>query len=230
MMVVGLGYRLLPMILPAKPPADRGLARSAVLVEAGLVAVVWSLLTASPLLPFGGLLIVLGLANFVRIVRRMVANRLPRPPALPARDWSAWQVHGAMLWMGVAVVLGLTASLLPAGAVHTQMAWVYGVAGLVGGLSQMVVGMQGRLVPLYAYYRAMASRNGAPPARSSHSLLSPAFASIIFVLWTVGVPALSWGLARSVELAIRLASLLLAVAVIVGGVYLHRLMRWAQSP
>ena len=90
MMVVGLGYRLLPMILPAKPPDERGLARSAVLIEVGLVVVVAGLLGLDRLVPAGALVIILGLASFVRAVRRMVAERLPRPAALPARDWSAW--------------------------------------------------------------------------------------------------------------------------------------------
>jgi hypothetical protein len=229
MMVVGLGYRLLPMILPAKPPDGRGLARSAVLIECGLVVVVFSLFHTHRALLAGVLIIMVGLAQFVRNVRRMVANRLPRPPALPARDWSAWQVHGAMLWLAVAVVLGLTLSILPAGVVHVRVAWVYGVAGLLGGLSQIVVGMQGRLVPLYAYYRAMAARDGAPPDRSAHSLLSVPFARTIFLLWTIGVPFLAFGLARSDVWSIRSAALVLTGAVFVGGGYLRHLMQSASA-
>jgi hypothetical protein len=230
MMVVGLGYRLLPMILPAKPPADRGLAGSAVLIEAGLAVLVPSLYSASGLLPWGSLLIVLGLGGFVRTVRRMAGHRVPRPPALPARDWSAWQVYGAFVWLAVAVVLGLLLSWLPAGPSQTRVAWAYGVAGLVGGLSQIVVGMQGRLVPLYAYYRAMASRGGTPPERSAHSLLSPPYARAVFVLWTAGVPWLAWGLAYSDTSSIRMASSILALAVIAGAAYLRHLVRLARHP
>ena len=229
MMVIGLGYRLLPMILPAKPPANRGLATSAVLIESGLLVLAVSLFGTRGFALVGALIIVLGLARFVRTVRRMVAERLPRPPALPARDWSTWQVHGAMLWLLLAVGLGLTLSIVSGGVVQVQIAWVYGVAGLVGGLSQIVVGMQGRLVPLYAYYRAMAARGGAQPERSAHSLLSPPFARAIFLLWTFGVPSLAWGLATSDGRFIRGASLMLGVAVIVGAAYLRRLIRSAQS-
>ena len=229
MMVVGLAYRLLPMILPAKPPPTRGLARSAVLIQCGLLIVASSLLGAHRYLALGSLVIVLGLSVFARTVRGMVANRLPRPPALPARDWSTWQVHGAMLWLAIAVGLGVTLSVIPAGALHVTIGWVYGVAGLVGGLAQIIAGMQGRLVPLYSYYRAMARRDGAPPERSAHSLLSPFFARLIFLLWTAGVPWLAWGLARSHTASVRMASFVLASAVIAGGVYLSRLVRSAAS-
>src|SRR5690606_15668537 len=115
MLVVGLGYRLLPMILPARPPDARGLTRSAVLIEGGLVLLVIGFFGASRLLPVGAAAIALGLASFAITVRRMAGQRLPRPPALPPRDWSAWQVHGAMLWLLAAIGLGLALSIVPAG-------------------------------------------------------------------------------------------------------------------
>lgn len=73
--------------------------------------------------------------------------------------------------------------------------WVYGVAGLVGFLAQIVVGMQGRLVPLYAWYRAYDARGGVRPERAANALPSESFARIVFLAWALGVPALAWGLA-----------------------------------
>lgn len=230
MLVVGLGYRLLPMILPAKPPTGAGLAASAFLIETGLAIVVVSLLVADDWVGVGALAIGAGLASFARRVRGMLAHRLPRPPALPSRDWAAWQVHGALAWIVVALGLGLVLSVTPFGAIHVRIAWVYGVAGLVGGLSQIVVGMQGRLVPFYAYYRAMAARRGAPPERSAHSLVSAPFARAVFLLWTIGVPALAWGLAASDVVVIRVGSAILAAGVATGGAYLWRMLAVARAP
>ena len=48
--------------------------------------------------------------------------------------------------------------------------WVYGVAGLVGFLAQIVAGIEGRLVPLYAWYRAFAKRARRPTARKLAAL------------------------------------------------------------
>jgi hypothetical protein len=110
------------------------------------------------------------------------------------------------------------------------MAWVYGVAGLVGFLAQVVVGIQGRLVPLYAYYRAMTALAGSPPSRAANQLPTAAYARPIFLLWTVGVPALAWGLATSHVGVVRLASLVLLAGVMTGGAYLAYLVRMAGRP
>ncbi len=229
MMVVGLAYRLVPMFLPAKMPTGSGLATSAVLLEVGLVVIVVCLLAGSAWLSIGALLIVLGFSSFVRNMRAAVKHKLPRPPALPKRDWSTWQTHVAMAWMFVAVVLGVALTVMSAGSAQMATAWVYGVAGLVGFLAQIVVGIQGRLVPLYAYYRAMAARGGQPPARAANQLPASRFAKPIFLLWTIGVPWLAWGLATGQPLAIRLASSTLILGVGVGGAYLAYLMREARA-
>jgi hypothetical protein len=230
MMVVGLAYRLLPMILPAKPPTTRGLATSGVLLEVGIILLVTGLLLGGPWLAPGGLLIALGLGSFVRNVKHVVEQRLPRPPALPRRDWSVWQVHGAFFSLAVATALGLSLTLLPAGSTQMTVAWIYGVAGLGGGLSQIVAGMQGRIVPMYAYYRAMAARDGTPPERSAHALVSAPFARAIFVAWTIGVPVLAFGLARSQNGSVRAGSLLLMTGVVASAAYLHRMVRSAHLP
>jgi hypothetical protein len=229
MMVVGLAYRLVPMFLPAKMPSGPGLALSAILLELGLAVIVWALLSGSTWLPLGGLLIGAGLASFVWNMRAAVRHRLPRPPALPERDWSTWQTHVAIAWLVVAAGLGI-ALTFASGGTHVGAVWVYGVAGLVGFISQIVVGIQGRLVPLYAYYRAMAARGGQPPSRAANDLPTAAFARPIFLLWTLGVPWLAWGLAMGHTVSIRLGSLVLLVGVLVGGVYLAYLMRVAGEP
>jgi hypothetical protein len=114
--------------------------------------------------------------------------------------------------------------MLPAGPGQIRIAWVYGVAGLIGFVAQIVVGIQGRLVPLYSYYRAMAALGGVPPARAANDLPTPRFAYPIFLLWTIGVPWLAWGLAANDTLSIRLSSIVLLIGVIVGGGYLAHLM------
>jgi hypothetical protein len=230
MMVVGLAYRLLPMILPARPATGARLAASAVLIEAGLAGVVIGLVGPRRWLPAGGVLVAAGLGCFVRNVRQILASRLPRPPALPARDWSTYQVHGAFFWLAVATALGLALTIVPAGPRQITIAWIYGVAGLIGGLSQIVVGMQGRLLPMYAYYHAMAARDGAPPGRSAHALVSAPYARAIFLAWTAGVPWLAWGLAGQHTDSIRAASVVLTAGVVTGGLYLRRLMRSALAP
>lgn len=228
MMVVGLSYRLIPMMLPAAMPTGGAVGLSAVLIESGLAVLVVTLLGAPAWVPLGAGLITAGLASFVVQIRRTLKRRLPRPPMLPLRDWSTWQTHMALLWLLTATGLGIALSIgVPAGRRLTLM-WIYGVAGLVGFLAQIVVGMQGRLVPLYAWYRAYDAK-GAPPDRAANALPSTSFARPIFMAWTSGVPLLAWGLAFESRLAIRTAALLLLAGVSLGAVYQIHMLRAAHG-
>jgi hypothetical protein len=229
MMVVGIGYRLIPMMVPAAMPAGTRLAISAILIEAGVLVVAHALVSRSPALVAGAILIGAGLASFARQIRAALAHRLPRPPALPQHDWSVWQAHAALVWLLVAFALGTVLSVRDAGPSRTALAWWYGVAGLVGFLAQMVAGIQGRLVPMYAWYRARA-RLGELPARGAHTLPSTRFARVIFLAWACGVPLSAFGLSTQQLLAIRLASLALLAGTAAGAAYLVRMMRLAQKP
>jgi hypothetical protein len=105
--------------------------------------------------------------------------------------------------------------------------WTYGVAGLVGFLAQIVTGIQGRLVPLYAWYRAFTLGGGAPPARGANELPSARFAATIFAGWTIGVPLLAWGLAGQHQIAIAAAGWVLTASVVIGGIYIASMVRQA---
>ena len=228
MLVFGLAYRLIPMMLPAAMPAGRSLALSALLLQGGLVALTARLLADSKGVWIGALLIVGGVLSFAAHVHRMLGHRLPRPPALPARDWSAWQVHTAIAWLIVAAASGIALSIGVPDDFRLALMWIYGVAGLVGFLAQMVAGMQGRLVPLYAWYRAYA-RSGAPPARSANALPSSAFAQVTFICWAAAVPLLAWGLPGGDQYAVRLGAVLLLLGLGVGGTYVVHMVRRAGA-
>jgi hypothetical protein len=99
----------------------------------------------------------------------------------------------------------------------------------VGFLAQIVTGMQGRLVPLYAWYRAFAAK-GSPPERSANSLPHAPFAKAIFLLWTPALPLLAAGLPSESQFAIRLAALLLLGGVTAGGAYILYMLRQSRQP
>lgn len=229
MLVIGLAYRLVPMFLPARPPAGHGLALSAILLELGLILVVFGLAAGSiPLAP-GVVCLAGALWAFVHHMRRAVKQRLPRPPALPQRDWSTWQTHVAIAWLFVAAGCGVALASVPPGSWQVTVGWIYGVAGLVGFIGQIIVGIQGRLVPLYAYYRAMSALGGQPPRRGANELPTARFARPIFLLWTVGVPLLAWGLASGTPVLVRISSLVMLAGVGLNASYLAYLMRVARD-
>jgi hypothetical protein len=228
MLVIGLSYRLIPMMVPAAMPTGRSLAVSAILLESGLAFIFVTLLTNSAWTVLGALLIVTGFASFVVELRSALKHKLPRPPALPKRDWSTWQTHAAFFWLLVTLALGLVLSTDAGGDSRLRMMWIYGVAGLVGFLGQIIPGIAGRLFPLYAWYRAFAKK-GAPPDRSAHELPTPRFALRIFVVWALGVPSFTYGLAMTSEPAIAIGAGLLFAAVLLGGAYLLHMLRRAHA-
>ena len=189
MMIFGIAYRLIPMFVPAAMPPGRGLSLSAVLLQIGTLGLTWSLVAETAVAPWA-LLVVGAFGSFFVQVRRIVRQRRPRPADMPRRDWSTWHTHLALLYLVIAAVLGLWLTIGAPAAVT----WAYGIAGLLGFVGQMVVGIQGRLLPLLAWYRAMERLDGAPPAVSAHRLIEPRLALTILVLWTAGLPLLTAGL------------------------------------
>ena len=194
MMIFGVAYRLIPMFVPAAMPAGASLAVSAVLLELGTLGLAASLVAETSLVPWAACVVAAFVSFFVQI-RRIVRQKRPRPVELPPRDWSTWQAHAALFYLLLAAGLGLW---LAAGGATPALAWAYGTAGLVGFISQMVVGIQGRLLPLQAWYRSMEFRDGRPPVHSAHRLIDPRLALAIFLLWLAGVPLLLLGLAARV--------------------------------
>lgn len=229
MMVVGLAYRLIPMMLPSAMPKGRALWASAVLLEGGLVLLTLALFTGWPLVPAAGAWMLAGLVTFVFQIARTAVRRLPRPPALPRPDWSIRQVHLAFLWLVVACVLGYRLSRAGASPSLT-LSWIYGTAGLLGFLAQMIVGMHGRLVPYYAWYRALAARPGERPPFSVHGLSAPRLARAVFVAWTAGVPLLAWGLSAASTPAIRWAAALLLAGLALHAWHLVYMLYQGRTP
>jgi hypothetical protein len=210
MMVVGLSYRLIPMIVPAAMPSGRTLAWSAVLLEAGVITLAVGLVRQSSVSLAGGLLILAGLVVFVTRVRRIVQQRRKPPAALPRPDWATWQTHVAFGWLIITAACGVLLLMPLPFQWMIPLGWIYGVSGLVGFLSQVVVGIQGRLLPLHAWYRQLQSV-GKPPERSVHTLADPFLAKWTLVTWACGVPTLAGGLAFASSPAVAVgASVLLA--------------------
>jgi hypothetical protein len=229
MMVVGLSYRLIPMFLPAAMPTGASLAWSAILIEAGLVVLVLALPAGHATLPLGAALIVAGVIAFVRQIRGALAHRMPRPPALPARDWSTWQTHTALAWLGVSMVCGLLLTILEPSPTTVRLMWLYGAGGLVGFLTQIVVGMQGRLVPMYLWYWAWDRNPGPPPQVAANALPSAEWAKPVFLMWLLAVPLLVGGLTANSPAATAVAAGLLLMGVATNAAYLGWMLRRANQ-
>jgi hypothetical protein len=106
MMILGVAYWLIPMFLPAAMPVSRSLGVSAILLEVGAIGLTGALVVDGSTLPWT-LVVLTALLSFFLQVRRMVRERRPRSVDLPRQDWATWQTHTAMLYLGIAALLGL---------------------------------------------------------------------------------------------------------------------------
>ncbi len=230
MLIVGFAYRLVPMFIPSAMPTGWTMAISAVLLQAGVITLVAALPAGSEWAAVGAAVMVAGLASAMAHMAWSVRRRLPRPPALPAVDWSMWQTASTAVWLGVAAITGLWLAIAPASESTVPLMWVYGVAGLVGGLGQMVAGMAGRVIPLHAWYAAWAAHPGPPPQVAANALPSARWAFAVFVLWQVAVPLLAYGVMTHQPAITSAGAGLLCLGVCAGGGYLIWMWRRAMSP
>jgi len=194
MMVVGVAYRLLPMVLPSKMPDGRSMFASAILLEAGVLGLFASLVVQSRWALLFAALVIMGLASFAVHVAQMVRAPAPKPVGAPGIDFAVLHAGAAGLCLAAAAVIGFTLLLAPASAASLHLAAAYGVLALVGFLAQMVVAMETRLLPLVTWYWGYARSDFRVPPASPFSMRDRSLQAIVFAGWVAGVPALAAGM------------------------------------
>lgn len=194
MMVVGVGYRLLPMTFPSKMPSGRSMYASAILLESGVLGLFVTLLFRSPWSLAFGLLVVAGLASFAGHVVWMTRHPVSRPAGAVRPDFGLLHAAGAGASVAMAAVVGLALLALPAGPQSLRVAAAYGALGLVGFLAQMVAAMEARLLPMVTWFWLYRSADYRVPPPSPHAMRDRRLQTIVFAGWTVAAPALAAGL------------------------------------
>jgi hypothetical protein len=230
LMVVGAGYRILPMALPAALPQGRLALLSGLVIEAGTLGLTASLLVAKPLVPAFGLATVVGLGLFLSRVVFMLRNRRPPPTDRPRPDWSRFHVLQSFLYLALGAGLGLGLAVLPPSEATLRLAMAYGVVGLVGFLCQLVVGIEARLLPLAAWLQAFAAGGYGELPASQHTAMPRGLLGAALPLWTLGVPSLAAGLALDRPAWTSLGAGALAVAVFLGAASGARALFRLRSP
>lgn len=228
MMVMGIGYRLLPMQLPSAIPERSGPRASAWLLEAGLLGLVagamfeWVWVDRA-----GALMLFAALAVFARQLLWMTRNRRNPAKGLPSPDLAmALTVH-AIAYLAVSAATGLLLLWLAPSALTIRLTFVYGVAGLLGFLSQIILGVGGRLLPLTGWMRAFVEGDFEPPDLGLHELPLRGLQWCVLVTWVVGLPALTWGLATGAAGWTRAGACALLIGALADGV--NRLRIWRHS-
>jgi hypothetical protein len=227
MMVIGVAYRLLPMVLPAEMPKGARLWTSAVLLQAGVSGLFVALLVRSRFVWIFALTVVVGFGAFLWQVVWMLGRPRPRPPGLGTPDPALLHAGASFVSLVIASGLGLWLAIAEPSPSTLRVAMAYGVFGLVGFLAQMVVGMEGRLLPIFAWYWAYANTGYKGPVPSPHETAWRGGQQLVFVLWLFGVPALAGGLAFDAVPFVSAAAWCLLAATLLDTANVARILRHA---
>jgi hypothetical protein len=227
MMVVGVAYRLLPMVLPAEMPKGARLWTSAILLQAGVSGLFVALLFRSRLVWIFALTVVAGFGAFLWQVIWMLRRPRPRPPGLRTPDPAVLHAGASFVSLVIASGLGIWLAFAELSPATLRIAVAYGVFGLVGFLAQMVVGMEGRLLPIFAWYWAYANTGYKGPVLSPHEMPWRRGQELVFVLWLFGVPALAGGLAFDAVPFVSAAAWCLLAATLLNTANAARILRHA---
>lgn len=226
MMVMAAGYRLLPMLFPSAMPTGRRVHATAWVLEVGVLGLASTLFFQSrSAVLFGGLcLISIGL--FIGNVLWMLRNPRKPPRTLQRPDWPTWQIRFALFCLLVAAALGAWLLMTSAAdRVQLVVAKIYGILGLVGFLTQIVIGVQSRILPIAAWMWGFEEQGFEIGPKSPHELVSRPLQLTILVLWVVGLPMLAVSFGFDQVHWISAGAFLLALATLAGMLQMVRLAR-----
>ncbi len=230
MMVMATGYRLLPMLLPSAMPKEGHPYASVTALQLGIVGLFICLWLKSSWALCFAIIVALTLASFFRDVRWMLRNRKPAPKQASRPDLATWQALQAMVYLILALVLGLILLATPEAEWKAEAKLAYGILALLGFLSQIIVGISTRLLPLFAWLWSFAEgeykEKPIPPQR----MVSRPLQTVVFVLWTLAVPLMVYAAVSQTHALLRIASGMLLLAVCLGtwmnvGILRHSLPR-----
>ncbi len=227
MMVIGLAYRLLPMMLPSAVPPERGLYASACLLEIGVLGLFAGLITASRWTGAFAVLSILGIVAFASRVAWMIRSPRPAPKALVKPDYGVLHAMQAIGYLALSATLGMALLYMQPSETELRLMPVYGLLGLVGFLSQIVIGVATRILPLVTWLQQFVRYGQKPDIPSQYAMMGRRVQAASFTLWTLGVPVLAVGLITGNEMAISVGAAALAAATLLVGMNVARILRYA---
>lgn len=178
--ICALSFRFLPaFLLPTFQAPDA--ARRRVLALAGAVVVLAiALLARSPLLALAATVVVAALVAYLALLVRVLAtHRMPI-------DWTARHALAGAAWLLVAVAGGIFLAAMGAEtATGARVAAAYGVAGILGWMSNLVIGISYKLFPGFVAAARVECRRRAVPVLELS--VPPPFQAVVFALYNAGV-------------------------------------------
>jgi hypothetical protein len=185
--VCALSFRFLPAFLLPTLDLARPALRQVSFLAGAVILLVVALLGRSRWIPLAALVVAASLVAYLVLVGRLVASR--RMPL----DWTVRHALASVVWCALTVAAGVTLALLgtdtPFGA---RLAGAYGVAALLGWLSNLLIGMSYKLFP--GFVVAARTQQGRPPVPLASVSVRGDLQPAVFLAFNAGLTATMVGL------------------------------------
>lgn len=194
---VGVGSRLLPMFLLSHGHDEWQLRWIGPMVGAGLIVfATGELLHLDRLVLVGAAAMAAGLSLYLWLVAGYFAHRARR-----VLDPGLAHVATAFVFLALALALGLVLFAIP--GFRPRLIVSYAVAGIVGWLSLLIVGIYQKIVPFLTWLHRFAARVGEPAVPRIADLTMPAVGWTMLALFCSGLVLLLAGVAAGAAVVAR---------------------------
>ncbi len=212
MLIVGIGYKLVPMFVLSDLRSPRRAAWSVGLVNAGLLGSFVTILLQSRLKLVFALVVVAGLALYGVELRAILHTRVRR-----TLDWGVRYFLTAVGLLAPLSVVGLVLAWpgLPATVFTTQLENVYGFLGFCGVVGFAILGMLYKIVPFLVWFHRYSAEIGRTKVPAMAELYSERLQMTGYWTWVAGLALTSVATALGHEPMVRGGCALLAASLVV---------------
>jgi len=215
--ICAVSYRMLPAFLLPKIELPAAAIWQLYALTIGIIGLGVTLLTGVAGATLWSTVIAASLLAYIFTIGRLVRTR--RMPL----DWTSRHALCGIFWLVIAIAMGLALTVTGAdGEYGSRIASAYGVMGLLGWISNFIIGMSYQLFPGFV---ARARTGLGWPAVTIAELSIPRTRPFVFIAYNLGVAMVAGGLlAGSIDLAVGGS-----VCIAAGGVVYSAVTLWTLS-
>ena len=215
--ICAVSYRMLPAFLLPRIELPAAAIWQLYALTIGIIGLGVTLLTGVAGATLWSSVIAASLLAYIFTIGRLVRTR--RMPL----DWTSRHAICGVFWLVIAIAMGLALTVTGAdGEYGSRIASAYGVMGLLGWISNFIIGMSYQLFPGFVAH----ARTGVGwPAVTIAELSIPRTRPFVFIAYNLGVAMVAGGLlAGSIDLAVAGSACIAA-----GGVVYSAVTLWTLS-
>jgi hypothetical protein len=217
--ICSVSYRMAPAFLLSELTLPRVAVWQLYGLAAGVAGLAMALLGWIPGTTVWSVVILLALLAYVGVLQTLVRNR--RIPI----DWTMRHALAGIVCLLLAVGLGFSLLWIdPDSAIGNRVAGAYGVLGLLGWVTNLIIGMSFKLFP--GFVVGVRDRRGWPKLAIAELSLSRC-RPLVFVLLNIGVLTLAAGLLTAHVTIAKLGALVLALGGLIYVAVMGRTLSYA---